>query len=195
MRILRFQSMERLLDNIKKTLNPSAEEFNALRQATTVVKLEKAEHFLTAGEICRSVAFLEKGSMRLYLSSPEKEVSSDFFFENSFIGSFASFLSQQPSLVNISAIEPCELLVLDYEDVVRLVKEFPTWGKLADVIIQEQFLRAEKRESALLLHSPEERFRKILEEHPKLFKRIPLHYVASYLAITPETLSRYRNKL
>lgn len=187
--------MERILDNIKKTLNPSAEEFDALRQAITVVKLEKAAHFLTVGEICRSVGFIEKGSMRLYLSSPEKEVCSDFFFENSFIGSFASFLSQQPSLVNISAIEPCELLVLHYEDVMRLVKESPTWNKLADVIVQEQFLRAEKRESALLLHSPEERFRKILEEHPKLFKRIPLHYVASYLAITPETLSRYRNKL
>lgn len=187
--------MKRILDNIRKTLNPSEEAFEAISNAMTVTVIDKNEYFLKAGQVCQSVAFIEKGSMRLFLSSAEKEVCSDFFFENSFIGSFASFLSQQPSLVNICAIEPCELLVLHYTDVMALIAKYPSLQKLADIIIQEQFLRAEKRESALLLHSPEERFRKILEEHPKLFKRIPLHYVASYLAITPETLSRYRNKM
>ncbi|MFT3796203.1 Crp/Fnr family transcriptional regulator [Flavobacterium sp.] len=187
--------MKRILDNIKKTLNPTPEAFDALSKAMEIVTLDKNDYFLKAGQICSSVGFIEKGSMRLFQSSPEKEVCSDFFFENSFIGSFASFLSQQPSLVNICAIEPCELLVMHFDDVMRLTKEHPSLRRLADIIVQEQFLRAEKREAALLLHSPEERFRKILEEHPKLFKRIPLHYVASYLAITPETLSRYRNKL
>lgn len=187
--------MKRILDNIRKSLSLSTETFEALSHSMKIITLEKNEYFLRTGQVCTSVGFIEKGSMRLFQSSSEKEVCSDFFFENSFIGSFASFLSQQPSLVNISAIEPCELLVLQYDDVMRLTKEHPSLRRLADIIVQEQFLRAEKRESALLLHSPEERFRKILEEHPKLFKRIPLHYVASYLAITPETLSRYRNKL
>lgn len=186
--------MKRILENIRKSFNPSKEEFNAIVRAFSTVQVEKNAYFLKAGEICRSVGFIEKGSMRLFFNSDKKEACSDFFFENSFIGSFASFLSQQPSIVNISAIENCELLVLSHEKVMELMRQYPSVRNLANAILLEQFIRAEKREQSLVLLQPEERFLKIVEEHPKLFKRVPLHYVASYLAITPETLSRYRNK-
>jgi len=186
--------MKRILENIQKSFSPEEGALDAIKKMMTVKTLGKNEHFLKSGDICNCVAFIEKGSMRQYFSYSKKEVSSDFFFENSFIVSFASFLSQQPSIVNISAIETCELLVLHHADVMQLIDTYPSLRKFADVLIREQYIRAERREAALLLLSPEERFNRIVEEHPKLFKRIPLHYVASYLAITPETLSRYRRK-
>jgi CRP-like cAMP-binding protein len=83
---------------------------------------------------------------------------------------------------------------LGYDDVIRLTEIFPALQRLYQIILQEQLIRAERREAALLRNSPEERFRNLLEEHPKIFKRIPLRYVAGYLGITPETLSRYRAK-
>jgi len=184
--------MKRILFNIQRVFHTSEEELKGIEQAMRIVFLSKNEFFLKENEVCRSIAFLEKGSMRLFYDSPEKEVCNDFFFENSVIGSFASFLTQAPSIVNIAAIEQCELLVFDHADVVKLMDRFPSLKKLAEVIVQDQFTRAEKREAALMRNSPEERFRNLLEEHPKIFKRIPLHYVASYLGITPETLSRYR---
>lgn len=184
--------MKRILFNIQRVFHTSEEELKAIEQTMRVVFLSKNEFFLKENELCQSIGFLEKGSMRLFYESPEKEVCNDFFFENSAIGSFASFLSQTPSIVNIAAIEKCELLVFEYADVMELMRKFPSLKKLADVIVQDQFIRAERREAALLRNSPEERFRNLLEEHPKIFKRIPLRYVASYLGITPETLSRYR---
>jgi len=184
--------MRKILFNIQRVFHASGEELHALESAMQVVHLDKNEFLLKEGEICRSIGFLEKGSMRLFYESSDKEVCNDFFFENSLIGSVASFLSQTPSIVNIAAIEPCELLLWNLDDVTELIAKHPALKKLAEIIVQEQFIRAERREADLLSKSPEERFKKLLEVHPKIFKRIPLRYVASYLAITPETLSRYR---
>lgn len=186
--------MKRLLENIRLSLNPTRTELAALNRAFTTEYLDKNAFFLETGGPANKVAFLEKGSMRQFFCAGGKESTGDFFFENSFIGSLGSFLSQKPSRINIAAIEPCELLVLDYEKAMALLAEFPTMKKLAMIILQEEFLRAETREYALLELSPEERFQKLMAEHPKIFKRVPLHYVAGYLGITPETLSRYRNK-
>jgi len=160
----------------------------------TEESLEKNGMFLSSGQVCNKLALISKGAMRLFYDSPDKEVCNDFFFENSFVGSLASFLSQTPSIVNIAAIEPCKFYVLYREDVIRLIAAHGSLNKMAQVILQEQLVRAEKREAALLSVNPEERFKNLMEEHPKIFKRIPLHYVASYLGITPETLSRYRTK-
>lgn len=186
--------MKRILENIRISLSPSREELAALNQALSVQRLDKNEFFLEVGGPADKIAFLEKGSMRQFFCAGGKESTGDFFFENAFIGSLGSFLSQKPSRINIAAIEPCELLVLDYDKAMELIAQFPTVNKLAAIILQEEFLRAETREYSLLELAPEERFHKLLAEHPTIFKRVPLHYVAGYLSITPETLSRYRNK-
>ncbi len=186
--------MDKLIFNIERAFNASEAELSALRAAMKKIHLDKGAFFLKSGEICHSVAFIDKGSMRLFYDSPDKEVCNDFFFENSIIGSFASFLAQAPSIVNIAAIEKCTLFTLHYDDVVALIRSHPSLREMANIIIQEQLIRAERREAVLLRNTPEERFRNLMEEHPKIFKRVPLHYVASYLSITPETLSRYRTK-
>ncbi|MEG3657689.1 Crp/Fnr family transcriptional regulator [Arenibacter palladensis] len=186
--------MNQLIFNIEKTFKASEEELCAIKNTLKEEQLKRNEIFLRAGEICQKLAFISEGSMRLFYDSPDKEVCNDFFFENSMVGSLASFLAQTPSIVNIAAIENCRFYVLDRSKVMELISKYDSLKKMADVIVQEQLLRAEKREAALLSIGPEERFKILLEEHPKIFKRIPLHYVASYLGITPETLSRYRTK-
>jgi hypothetical protein len=75
-----------------------------------------------------------------------------------------------------------------------MISSYPSIARLFEFILQEHLIRAEKREASLLKFSPEDRFKYLLEDHPKIFKRVPLHYVAGYLNITPETLSRYRSK-
>jgi len=186
--------MNQLIFNIEKAFKPSENELNALKKIMKESHLERNEFFLKAGEVCNTLAFITNGSMRLFYDSPDKEVCNDFFFENSIVGSLASFMSNTPSIINIVAIEKCSLLILDKSDVIELIQSHGTFKEMANIIIQEQLIRSEKREAALLKNSPEERFKNLMEEHPKLFKRIPLHYVASYLGITPETLSRYRTK-
>lgn len=184
--------MQKVLYNIERVFKATTEELYALENSMELVTLGKNEFFLKEGEICRSIGFLEKGSMRLFYESQDREVCNDFFFENSLIGSLASFLSETPSIVNIAAIEPCELLLWNFEQVNELSQKYPAISRLTKVLIQEHLLRSERREADLLKNSPEDRFKNLIQIHPKIFKRIPLRYVASYLAITPETLSRYR---
>jgi CRP-like cAMP-binding protein len=186
--------MKQVLSNIQRVFHTSEEEMKAIENVMQVTFLEKNQFLLKENELCNKVGFIEHGSMRLFYETPDKEVCNDFFFENSLVGSVASFLTQTPSIVNIVATEKCELLLFEYADVMTLTQKFPALSILANIILQEQLLRAEKREASLLRDTPEQRFKNLLEEHPKIFKRIPLRYVASYLGITPETLSRYRAK-
>lgn len=186
--------MNQVLFNIQRAFGATRDELDALEKVMEKTTLEKNDFFLTEGEVCRSIAFIESGSMRLYFNSQAKENSNDFFFENSVVLSFASFLSQQPSKVNITAIEPCKLLVIQYTDVFNLFYQYPSFKRLAEVLLQEHIVKSEARAASLLNEKPLVRFTKLLEEHPRIFKRIPLHYVASYLSISPETLSRYRTK-
>jgi CRP-like cAMP-binding protein len=95
----------------------------------------------------------------------------------------------------IEALEDTQLIELFYDDVLWLYDTFPAWQKLGRMIAQDQFIRADKREAAFLKDSPEVRFHSLIAEHPKIFKRVPLQYIASYLGITRETLSRYRGKI
>ncbi len=186
--------MKRIFFNIQRTFHTTDKELEAIQNAATIKQFTKNELFLSEGKVCKSIGLIEKGSMRLYYDSPEKEACNDFFFENSVIGSFASFLTGMPSIVSIAAIEDCEVILFQKHDLINLTQKYPSIKRLADFILQEQFIRAEKREEALLKFSPEIRFKNLLEEHPKVFRRVPLHYVASYLNITPETLSRYRSR-
>jgi len=186
--------MNQVLFNIQRAFGATKREINALEKVIQETTLEKNDFLLKEGEVCKTVAFIESGSMRLFYSSQGKESCNDFFFENSVVLSFASFLSQRPSKVNIAAIEPCQLLVIQHTDVFELVQKHPHLKHFAELILNEHLAKTETREASLLSEAPIDRFKKLLEEHPKIFKRIPLHYVASYLSISPETLSRYRTK-
>ncbi len=187
--------MERVLYNINKVIHPTSTELAALVKIIQPRVIEKGEHFLREGEICRSIAFIEHGSVRAYYRVEEKDICKDFLFENAVIGSFASFFSQFPSALNIAALEKTHVLQMNYEEVIHLYDNYPSWQKLGRIIVQDQFVKAERREASLLKDPPEVRYRALIEEHPKVFKKVPLHYVASYLGITPETLSRYRSKI
>jgi|SRR5690554_2400832 len=186
--------MKQVLYNIQRVFHTTEEEMKAIEKVMQVTFLKKDQLFLKENDHCNTIGFIEHGSMRLFYYATEKEVCNDFFFENSLVGSVASFITQTPSIVNIAAVEKCELLLFAYYDVVELTRKYPALKTLSNIILQEQLIRAEKREASLLKDTPEQRYKNLMEEHPKIFKRIPLRYVASYLGITPETLSRYRAK-
>jgi CRP-like cAMP-binding protein len=165
-----------------------------LQKVITHKALKKKEHFLREGEVCRQLGFITKGYVRLYFLTDGEEVTKDFNFENSFCGSYASFRLQQPSRFNIVAMEDLSLYALGHDDLFRLYDEYPIVQKLGRLAMENMFIRKEMREASFLLDSAEQRYNDLLLQHPGITQRIPLKYLASYLGITAETLSRLRRK-
>ncbi|WP_176884843.1 Crp/Fnr family transcriptional regulator [Dyadobacter soli] len=185
----------RVLTNLVKLINPPEAELAMMEERLHLKVLRKNEHFVRQGHISSEVALVERGTMRLYIETPDKEICKDFLFENSVACSYDGFFFGQASRVSIQALQETHLLVLTKDDFHYLYENCPGWQRFWNLLLVEQLMKTDSRETALLKDPPDVRFRNILEEHPLLFSRIPLQYIASYLGITRETLSRYRSRM
>jgi CRP/FNR family transcriptional regulator, anaerobic regulatory protein len=183
--------LSRILYYIDEIIGPSEEEKEALAKILNARILTTGEKFLSAGEVCNKIAFVEKGSVRTYYEKGEATICREFLFENSLIGSFTSFFCQATSLINVSALEDSVILEMTFKDVMQLYSEYPSWKKLGLMLLQDHLLRSEQREASATTDTSEARFRKLLNEQPEVIKRVPLEYIASYLGITMETLTYY----
>jgi len=170
-------------------------EWQAFEKHLIIKKLNKNQHFLQEGETCNKIAFIAKGCTRLYFLVQEEEVTKDFCFENTFTGSVASFLSRQPSHFNVIAMEDTELVTIHYEGLMNLYDNYHCWSNFGRKLVEQFAIRKENREVSFLLYSPEERYLDMLNKYPNIIQRVPLKIIASFLGMTPETLSRVRNKL
>ncbi|MDO1444734.1 Crp/Fnr family transcriptional regulator [Rhodocytophaga aerolata] len=176
-------------------VQPTEEEWEALACKLRPVTLKKKEHFLREGEVCTKYGFIMKGCVRLYFLVDGEEICKDLLFEKTFTGSLASFTLQKPAQFNVAAIEETSLLVIYRSDLLELFEKYTCWQKFGRLMAEGLAIRKEMREISFLKDSPEERYRKLLAEQPMVLQRVPLHYVASYLGMKPETLSRIRNRI
>lgn len=156
---------------------------------------KKKELFIAEGKICREIAFLCKGSFRYYKIIDGIEVSTFFSFEQNWVSSYTSFLRKEPSFVSVEAMEDCELLVLGYDDMQQLYQRYITFERFGRLMAEYLVGCLEERMHSLLLKTPEERYLKTLTDNSIYFERVPQHYIASYLGIAPESLSRIRKRV
>jgi CRP-like cAMP-binding protein len=180
---------------ISSLVSPTEEEWQALERKIRPVTLKKKEHYLREGEVCTKYGFIMKGCVRLYFLLDGEEICKDLLFEKTFAGSLASFTLQKPAVFNIAAVEETSLLEIPRHDLLELFEKYGCWQKLGRLMAEGLAIRKELREISFLKDSPEERYRKLLYEQPMVLQRVPLHYIASYLGMKPETLSRIRNKI
>lgn len=159
--------------------------------------LRKREYLHRSGQYCHEIAFVLKGALRQYYLLPEGERTTFFYFEGDFACDYKSFLTQQASDLTIEALEDCELLYFQRDVLMRLYQLYPTYATFGRLIAEEVYMCAIDRLNTFLLNSPEERYRHFLktEESTRILERIPQHYVASYLGITPVSLSRIRARV
>jgi CRP-like cAMP-binding protein len=159
-------------------------------------KLKKHAFFVQAGEIPERVGFLLSGLLRfLYINKDGTEFTKSFCVENNVFAAYSALLLNEPTRYFIQALENSSLLTAPYTGYQALMAEHPCWQTLDHKFMQALFIRKEKREGELLLDDAETRYLRFLAEYPDLNKRLKQHYVASYLGITPVTLSRIRSNL
>lgn len=149
---------------------------------------------LKAGEISKSFYFVKQGCLRLWFNSDGKDITFQFFMEGQGVASIESFTRNVNSQFSIESIEPSVVLKCSKKDMEHLTVEFSDLKeKLTDFVI-DRLVNYTHLFLSRIKDSPMERYRKLSKEHPQIIQRIPQHYIASYLGITPVSLSRIRNR-
>lgn len=184
--------MEALRQFLQAQVDLQPEAWEAMQQVMHHKRLKRKEYFLRQDQVCRHIGFIVSGYMRLFYLKDGLEITKDFNFENSFCGSYASFSLQQPSRFNVMAMEDAELYTIGRPELYQLFDTYPSMQKMGRLNMEYMFIRKELRESSFLLDSAEQRYRELLDQHPQILQRVPLKYIASYLGLTAETVSRIR---
>lgn len=157
--------------------------------------INPGDYFLQQGKICKDIAFIEKGLLRIYYLNEGKEVITCFCKENSLTCSYKSLITNTPSDTSIQAIEPCQLIVFSYDSLKRLYEKELFWQQVGRLASENEFINTECHNRFLTDLTATERYQQILENDLDLLQRVPLNHLASYLQIAPETLSRIRKKI
>jgi CRP-like cAMP-binding protein len=160
----------------------------------TIREMKRKDVFITEGKICKEIGYINKGSFRYYQTVEGREMSTFFSFENNCVSSYNSFVSQKPSNVSIEAMEDAELVVIDYNAMQALYQKHPVIERFGRLVAEYIISCLEERLYAMLLSTPEQRYARVESDMNIQLNRIPQHYVASYLGITPESLSRIRKR-
>lgn len=161
----------------------------------SIKNIEEGEYFLRGGKICREICFIKKGLLRLYYLNDGKEITNCFCKENTIMTSYSSLITQKESDIAIQAIEPSELIVFSYSSLQQLYKKNIFWQQLGRLAAENEFITAECHNRFLRDLSATERYKQILSDDAELLQRVPLNYLATYLQVAPETLSRIRKKI
>lgn len=157
--------------------------------------LKKGEFLLRGGEVCNHVTFINKGHFRSYNVVEGDEITFNFAFEGNYVTDYTSFVSRRPSTDYIVAMDDAEILQLKYEDLQAAYEKSPVWQKFGRLMAEFVLIHISQRNKSLLFNTPEERYLNLMKERPKVFERVPQQYIASYLGIKPESLSRIRKRL
>lgn len=166
---------------------------NTLDTISEQKTLSKGAFLITEGQVEKNLYYIETGAVRVFLLSEFEEQTIRFGYEGSLINSLSSFIKGTPSEFYIEALRKTTLRMIPKSKLMSMVHEsserLQQYNSLLETLVCQQI----EREIDLLTISPSERLRRVLERSPNLFQEIPLKYIASYLRMTPETLSRIRN--
>jgi CRP-like cAMP-binding protein len=153
---------------------------------------------LKEGEVSKKLFLIEKGCIRAWFNNNGKDITFQFFFENSTVASIESFRKSSPSPVVIETIEPSVVWWIHKKDADRIIAEINEVPALRNIFINVLFeltFDYMKHFLSFIKDTPEQRYLNLIKEKPQLVKRIPQHYIASYLGISTVHLSRIKNKL
>jgi CRP-like cAMP-binding protein len=159
-------------------------------------KLRKKQFLLQETDVCKYIAFVEKGALRAYtVSEKGAEHIIQFALEGWIISDLYSFLTSEPATYNIDALENSELVLISktaHEDLLQKVPKYETYTRMQ---ITGAYIAMQRRLTSIISLSLEERYNYFTSLYPDILQRVPQHMIASYMGLTPETISRVRKRL
>lgn len=185
-----------LQKQIQSFVNLSEQDWQLLLPHLQLKTIRKNQLLIQEGKREHQVGFVIEGMFRQYYTKDGQEKTTYFFFEQHFISSYISCITGRPSLISIEALSDAVYLSFPYEVMLQLFEQSSTWQKFGRLMAEYLTIGLEERMVGLLLQSPEERYLDLLNSNKqKIIERIPQHYIANYLGITPVSMSRIRNRV
>jgi CRP-like cAMP-binding protein len=185
-----------LFTHFRQAYNFSDKDCARLIPLFEQVEVRKNQHLFRAGDIVKHVYFVEKGCLRQYhINSNGEERTVYFKVENGWASELVSFLDNKPTELYLQAIEQSTLHIINQKNWIYMVTQNATFTMAFIRAQQDTNYMLKKRLAEATIETPEEKYLRFIKEEPLLLQRIPLYHIASYLAMTPETLSRIRKKI
>ncbi|WDF57217.1 Crp/Fnr family transcriptional regulator [Mucilaginibacter sp. KACC 22063] len=187
-----YETFQRYIDSRVKLTEAEKEQ---VRSVAVIKKIRKRQYLLQEGDVWKYHAFVTVGCLRTY-SVDEKGIEHiiGFSIENWWAGERESLLSGEPTRFNIDAIEDSELVLFTNANFEMLCQTIPTFRQMIDSILNKSFVTQQSRINATLSQTAEEKYVSFVKKYPDFALRIPQSMIASYLGMTPETLSRIRTQ-
>ncbi len=187
---------EVLFSKIEEKIKLSDFEKDICKSLFSPKKLRRRQYILQQDDICKNLIFVEKGILRSYsVDTRGNEHILQFAPEGWWISDIFSFLTGEAAVYNIEAIEDSELLLISNSSLDELYERVPKFERYFRLLSQANMVATHRRLTASLSDSADEKYIRLLSAYPNIVARVPQHMIASYLGITPETLSRVRKRI
>lgn len=159
-------------------------------------ELAEQEHWIQAGDITKQMCFIASGLLRIYyIDQAGNEVNQHFYQVDEVLAPISVMMNNEPCQYYVQALEPSTVLLADSDVLFKLGNSNVQWLRLENNIMKTVFLKTAKREAKLLLGNAEQRYKWFLKEYAELASKLPQYHIASFLGITPVSLSRLRKKI
>jgi hypothetical protein len=186
---------DQLINDLKKIESFTDEEIDHLQRVLVKKFLRKGEHFLNLNQVSRHIAFIDSGLAMHYSLHDGVEIPCNFTKEGNWMGSLKSFNSGSPTEVAIKALEDLSIREISAEQTQRLFSSSPRWLVFKNHLVQDVFFNITQHNADFAMLDAKERYYKFMREKPDLFNRVPQFYIAAFLGITPQSLSRIRKEV
>lgn len=186
---------ELFFNKFKEKVPLTGEEEEHIKSYLTPKRVRKKQYLLQEGDVCKFIAFVEKGVLREYLSDDRGEHIVQFALEGWTISDLFSFLTGEPATYSIDALEDSEVIIIAktaHEELLRTQSKYETYMRL---LITNAYIALQKRLTSIISTPAEDQYTAFTHMYPDIVQRVPQRMIASYMGLTPETLSRVRKKI
>lgn len=187
--------MERIRDFIENITPTNDADWQFFSSKFEETQFKRKAVLLKKGKVENYLSFIKKGTIRLYIPREGNDLTVSFLFENQFVTDYDSFLTRNPSVCQIETLTETVLWRISYKNLQEIYKKTESGNIIGRKIAENIYIAKSERERALLSKTPEELYLNLFSARPKVIKQIPLKYIASYIGITPQALSRIRKRI
>lgn len=186
---------QKLIQSVKQIAPIDSDEEDIFMNVFTLKVIKRGDFFLKEGEVNNKLGFVVEGLVRYFVYKDNEESTLEFSKEGEFIAEYQSFLTQTESIQCIQAIENTTLLVTDFQGLQTIYSKIKNGNLIGRIVIEYRFGHLMRQLLSIYMHTAGERYLHFLKTFPDLVQRVPQYYIASYVGVKPESLSRIRKRL